>query len=56
MNMESCIANMYTRQPMKLFENVESSAKNPSSEERARTWRFGRFLPVQGGLNIRWEQ
>ena len=53
MNTENCRVDMYTKQPMKLSENAESSAKKPSAEEKARTQRFGRFLPAQGDLNIR---
>ena len=56
MNTENCRVDMYTKQPTKLSENAQSSAKNPSAEEKARTQRFGRFLPAQGDLNIRGEQ
>lgn len=56
MNTGSYRADMYTKQPTKLSENAESSAKNPSTKEKARTQRFVRFLPAQEGLNIRGEQ
>lgn len=56
MNTEKCRVDMYTKQPMKLSENAESSVKNLSAGEKARTQRFVRFLPAQEGLNIRGEQ